>query len=1682
MKKAVSFLLSIVMTVSIVGGLDFSVLASQFEESNIVDNDDLYIYQNKADNFNYLQYVAQHYTSDEIKSIIEFRINQTTNSQNLVYYLNGNVPFQASYAVWESATFITNPVEGISDQLNREAYYETILLRAINSSVTSDNAIDWLNQGAIKNSIEILNNMTKAAETDYYAFMTQRNISISNLTQSEYEALTEFSNNYVKSKAYKIFGSDLSFISDIISLSSDIEEYSEKLASYCQLMELGEAMADFLTRIKANTDDKYLKSAIDSVIPIIRDSYSQALSTSIYDGLLLISSTAIKKVVGDVWKKALANMLNNGVLLNGTTIVNAAFLAIGFTKTIGNIAFSTDAKLDKYELMKAFCSFNDSLEKTIALLINNYEVSDNYSNLLLDGIEILYSTYIIDTELCTELVNICKKDWINYISDEDYDNVIATYENNKTVYENEYDFITIKSGNCSNTVSWIILNNEDLLIYGFGDIPDYKIGETPWYQEKNNIKGIYVSSNITYIGSYSFYGLENVQNEIDLTKVKYCKNACFDGIGCNAIIYLDNSVTFYDSHNISCIMYFKNYSETDTLVLKTSFTLSPNCQIFVDGNLEIRGYKFLTLEKNANLDINGNLNGVDVYMDEHPRIYNNSGVITVRNNVTGLISYTGDCNDAFIVFGDYDCEYVFALYAGSGWMGSWFMSSNLYVYGNIRNYRSRIKGTFSSQVCYDSKVYLLGEKTHKIESSDFATLIVKEGDISFTTAISVYVLLNHNGHQISLYNNGINSSFPDYDGDGYKDNVDPYPLEKHPTEHSYVFSGTVDPTCIEEGYDAYICEYCNGLIKENLIDKIPHDYSYSSTVTPSCTAQGYDIYKCSQCSETEKRNYTSALGHDYEYQSTIVPTCTEKGYDTYKCSRCSTTEKRNYVNSVDHSYEYIKTIEPTCAISGYDLYKCANCGKEEQRNQVNTLPHNYVYQNTTTPTCIDQGYDTYKCVNCGSLENRNYVNAIGHNNVLTDTVLSTCNTAGYYEYTCSVCGNVSQEVIAKLDGSVLTGVLEDVQEKLNNNTFSEEGYTNLKAVYDKHKNGLYTYTSQIEVDHAVTEINTAINMAVSETVLGDTAGGTTEDGLSWSWSRETGVLTVTGEGVMDGYDSATMPWYEVLPYTTSIIIGEGITSIGRYAFYNAVNVTNISLPSTLTNLDERAFEYCTSVEELVVPDSVTSIGYGAFGNLTGLKKVSVPASATYRSYGFYNANAVEEIIITPGTDGVIPDSNVTAEQGWLWDWMMKSTGNFGPWKYADNAVVTISEGVTSIGAKTFYNCAGISEISIPESVISISSEAFYNCDMLRNIELGKNVESIGVSSFAECDNLQKITVLNPNCTFSDSSIVGNMDIEGYRNSTAQAYAEANSINFIPIEAPDTLKISTVSLSLESSITMNFKVLKTDLADFEDPYVVFTCEGDELTVTEYKEQGEYYVFSYPGISPQLMNDEVNAVLYATYSNDGEVYNSPAKVMSVREYAYTLLERYSSADYAQLRTLLVDLLNYGAAAQIYVGYQTDELVNSDLTEEQRSWGTNDEPEFENIRDYHYMTVDSPESEWLGSGLVLNNSVTIRAKFSADDIENKTVVITCGNGEFTYSKDDFVKAEDGNYYVYCDELFANEMSKEILLTVYDNGIQCSDTMRFSIESYAKLVHDSYTGTALDDLTTAMMRYGRSAEAYGL
>lgn len=519
MKRVISLFLSVVMLVSIIACVDFSAYAvdnadeTDFDIQVYFDN-----YQNKADNFNYLQYVSQHYTSDKVKNTIEFRINQETNCYNLVDYLKNNLWFKGNYAIWEAANFATNPSEIVGRQLNKETYYETIILRILNSSVTSDNAIDWLNQGAIKNSVKISKHITQASENSYYSYLANMHMPISDFTSEEYAKTIEFTKNYINSQGYKKFGKDVSFLSDVLSMSKDIEEYSEKLASYCQLIELGDAIADFLEEVKNNSDDKNLINAINEVIPIIKDSYIDMLKTAAKEGLYCIGSFALKKIVGDTWKKCLINLLNNGYLFDGTAIVGSVFLAIGITKTFTNIAFNVDAKLDKYELMKALCSFEQSMETAIHKKLNSFENTEEYAIVLLEGVSIVYQTYIIDTEIYSEMTRICQNDWIGNLSKDEYEKIIEICNYNKELYQSEYDSLKVVSGICGDALGWVITYDNELLIYGIGEMYDFEKEKAPWVSNKNSITTLYVSSFLSKVGAHAFENLTNVKNSIAFRK------------------------------------------------------------------------------------------------------------------------------------------------------------------------------------------------------------------------------------------------------------------------------------------------------------------------------------------------------------------------------------------------------------------------------------------------------------------------------------------------------------------------------------------------------------------------------------------------------------------------------------------------------------------------------------------------------------------------------------------------------------------------------------------------------------------------------------------------------------------------------------------------------------------------------------------------------------------------------------------------------------------------------------------------------------------------------------------------------------------------------------------------------------------------------------------------------------
>ena len=102
-------------------------------------------------------------------------------------------------------------------------------------------------------------------------------------------------------------------------------------------------------------------------------------------------------------------------------------------------------------------------------------------------------------------------------------------------------------------------------------------------------------------------------------------------------------------------------------------------------------------------------------------------------------------------------------------------------------------------------------------------------------------------------------------------------------------------------------------------------------------------------------------------------------------------------------------------------------------------------------------------------------------------------------------------------------------------------------------------------------------------VLGLAEGGICGENLTWNLNN--GVLTISGTGKMDDYNSENSlpPWYG--KKVTSAVLEEGITDIGDDAFYRCESLTSITLPDSVTEISDTAFNKCSNLILTVSPDS-----------------------------------------------------------------------------------------------------------------------------------------------------------------------------------------------------------------------------------------------------------------------------------------------------------------------------------------------------------------------------------------------------------------------------------------------------------------------------------------------------------------
>ena len=306
-----------------------------------------------------------------------------------------------------------------------------------------------------------------------------------------------------------------------------------------------------------------------------------------------------------------------------------------------------------------------------------------------------------------------------------------------------------------------------------------------------------------------------------------------------------------------------------------------------------------------------------------------------------------------------------------------------------------------------------------------------------------------------------------------------------------------------------------------------------------------------------------------------------------------------------------------------------------------------------------------------------------------------------------------------------------------------------------------------------------------------------------------------------------------------------------------------------------------------------------------------------------------------------------------------------------------------------------------------------------------------------------------------------------------------SQNIIRMKSIAYLKFFGASLTLYNDLSISYKVDKSLFEEnrYQNPYVKFMLNGVETVVKEYRVVEDKYIFDFDDIAPNRMNDTIYATLYAEFNNIE--YASETKEYSIGEYCYSMLGQYSTKEYEELRTLVVDLLNYGSEAQNYTSYNVTNLANQSLTEEQNAWATTEALPLETVFDKQYKTVESPSVLWKGAGLKLEDSITMRFKIETDSLENLVAkVVSESNQEWSIASSAF-EVCDGGYYIYFDGLNAGQMREVVYVTMYKGTEVVSDTLCYSIESYAYAMQD-LEDEKLKSLLDRMMKYGDSAYEY--
>lgn len=279
--------------------------------------------------------------------------------------------------------------------------------------------------------------------------------------------------------------------------------------------------------------------------------------------------------------------------------------------------------------------------------------------------------------------------------------------------------------------------------------------------------------------------------------------------------------------------------------------------------------------------------------------------------------------------------------------------------------------------------------------------------------------------------------------------------------------------------------------------------------------------------------------------------------------------------------------------------------------------------------------------------------------------------------------------------------------------------------------------------------------------------GAQGDNLTWVLDNK-GVLTISGTGNMCDYESWGSPWYgRSGDDIKKIVIQDGVTSIGNFAFECVFNVTDIEISNSVTAIGNFAFMNCQKLKNIVIPEySIKSIGIYAFCACYDLTSIQIPngveriCESAFSSCGNLSHIDIPVSVVDIEARCICESNGITyfyvdennpnysSKDGVLFNKDQTELLAYAKDKTEPN--YTVPDGVKTIQLNAFQSCRFLTDVEFPSTLETLEWSSFSGCAGLTKIELPNSIRQV-FAAFGDCENLSEIIVDRAQCVMPYAS-------------------------------------------------------------------------------------------------------------------------------------------------------------------------------------------------------------------------------------------------------------------------------------------------------------------------------------------